>query len=419
MTIYFMKPTDDELVSRWMQSQKLTAFGLGDFLRYKQGVWNIVPQPQVEKEIMDILITAKVEGIKPTNALVTSVREICRIMVTVENSRWDSNPDILVCQNGTLDIPSRKLRDHSPDDYATQAVPYAYLETAKAPAWQKLLSILPANVVPFLQEFAGYCLTTDTSLETAVWLYGLPGSGKSSFIMGIMTMTGPKCCQIGLKEIERSRFALTNLPGRTVAVSTEQPTGNITSSDLLNKIISGEPIIVDRKFKDPVEIYPRAKVIWGMNELPRIPSGKNGLFRRVKLLECPVIPMENQDPQVKEQIKIEGAGILNWALDGLDRLRNRGCFEIPESVKRAINDFKTSNDVSLQFIADECILDGSFSVQAMDLYRRYRIWCENNGHRPFSSTRMAGIWIDRGLERYEKNGCRFYRGIGLKDTFSR
>ena len=52
----------------------------------------------------------------------------------------------------------------------------------------------------FLQEFAGYCLTTDTAHEIAVWLHGPPGSGESTFIEGLKGMLGPRAGLLGLAD---------------------------------------------------------------------------------------------------------------------------------------------------------------------------------------------------------------------------
>jgi putative DNA primase/helicase len=70
----------------------------------------------------------------------------------------------------------RELRRHDPEHHATSAVPYEYDPSAEAPAWERFLKeVAGEDVVPFLQEFAGYALTTDTSHELALWLYGPPG----------------------------------------------------------------------------------------------------------------------------------------------------------------------------------------------------------------------------------------------------
>jgi len=76
-----------------------------------------------------------------------------------------------------------------------------------------------------------------------------------------------------------------------------------------------------------------------MNELPRIAETSSGLFRRVKVVKFPELLASQRDPDLKEAIATEGAGILNWALDGLARLNDRKRFDIPHCVQDATADF--------------------------------------------------------------------------------
>jgi D5 N terminal like len=46
----------------------------------------------------------------------SSVEELARAKVFVPDEVWDANDDILVCQNGTLEISSDTLREHRPGD---------------------------------------------------------------------------------------------------------------------------------------------------------------------------------------------------------------------------------------------------------------------------------------------------------------
>ena len=252
----------------------------------------------------------------------------------------------------------------------------------------------------FLQEFAGYCLTTDTQHELALWLVGKYGSGKSTLIEGIQTMLGKRVVTLGLANIEQSRFSLGNLAGKTLAVATEQPAIYMQATHILNAIISGEILEVERKFRDPVNMRPYAKVIWAMNDMPRVPDAANGLFRRVKVIKFPPIPEKDRDPRIKEAIKTEGAGILNWALEGLRRLRARGCFEIPECVKSATADFQRHNDIPALFAEECCLIGPDYKTQANTLYQTYKKWCEDSGHKPMSSTSLASEWERLGFEKY-------------------
>jgi putative DNA primase/helicase len=151
-----------------------------------------------------------------------------------------------------------------------------------------------------------------------------------------------------------------------------------------------------------------------MNDLPRIVDPNNGIFRRAKIIHLPQI--EKKDPTMKIRIGGEGAGILNWALDGLDRLRNRGAFEVPESIREAIEDFKSDADVECAFLNEKYNLtkNPDDKVKPNDLYSIYRDWCIENGHKPKSSTRVARDWRRLGLTRVTMHGYPMWAGISSK-----
>lgn len=291
-------------------------------------------------------------------------------------------------------------------------MPFAYDPDAEAPTWSNFIASTIPDAEDFLQEFAGYSLTVDTQAEIAVWLYGPPGCGKSTFIEGVKAMLGPRAGLLGLADIQRSRFALSKLPGKTLVTATEQPSDYLASTDVLNAIISGEEVQVEEKFKPSYTVIPRAKLLWAMNELPRVGDADSGLFRRVKVVRFPRL-RGKPDPRVKEQIKEEGAGILNWALEGLRRLHERGSFEIPGAVQEATEDFKRTNDVPAAFVADACITGdpAKLEEQAKKLYEAYRHWCRESGHRPVSMTKVAREWERLGFERKSRGGRTFWRGI--------
>ncbi len=407
-------PTHDELRDRWIEGNPHHAHGLGEWRRYEDGIWPTVSETSVKAEIANVIESAKPEGIKPTASILASVTELTRIRVFVPDERWDADSDILVCKNGSLRISTGELANHQPRHYATSSVPYEYDPDARPVIWDYFIRNTVPTAATFLQEFAGYALTTEMAHELAVWLFGPPGSGKSTFLAGLQTMLGHRAGILGLADLERSRFTLADLPGKTLVVASEQPSSYLASTNTLNAIISGEPIQVERKYRDPFTVIPRAKVCWAMNELPRVADANSGLFRRVKVVAFPALAEDERDPKIKHAIEQEGAGILNWALEGLRRLKMRGHFEVPTGVEDATKQFRENNDVPALFVEDRCIQGAECKVQASQLYAEYKEWCFENGHRPMSSTRLADDWARLGFEKTASNGRRFYRGLTLR-----
>jgi putative DNA primase/helicase len=225
-------------------------------------------------------------------------------------------------------------------------------------------------------------------------------------------MLGNKYCVLGLADIESSSFGLTNLPGKTLAISTEQPAGYAKNAVQLNAIISGEPTNIDRKHRDRITILPCAKFIWAMNEVPRVTA--EGIFRRIKVIHFPGIPAARRDPRIKQEIAQSGMAIANWALAGLARLEARGGFEIPASVQEATEYYRAVNDVPQMFLDECCELREGCRVKASLLYRRYVEWCRDMGYKPETAARFGTDMTRLGV-KFHKISVRYRLGIRLKE----
>lgn len=397
-----------------------TAFSLGEWKRYRDGVWERVPEMQVRWEIQEIAIRYASGNV--TSTLISSVYNLLQQHVFLPDDTFDSNIDLIYFHDCVLSISTGQTRPHDPTkDRATSKLPFHYYPQAKSDAWDQALTMTEPEYLPFLQEFAGYCLTPSTAHELALWCWGEPGSAKSTFITGLEAMLGARCCTLGLADIERSQFALAQIPGKTLAISTEQPSRFVKCSHVLNSLISGESLTWERKFVDPITIKPMLKLVWAMNELPRIDSSGVGLFRRV--VPVPWKKVEKPDPEVKEAVKRSGQAIFNWAFEGLQRLNARGRFDIPAGLISERETYRTQNDVPKTFLDDTCDYvdpldeNGHYNkIQSAVLYLRYREWCVNTGHKALSSTVFAVEMKRLGVEKIRIDGHTFWLGIRFKST---
>lgn len=408
------------LKSHHLRIYPYTAFSLGEWKRYKDGIWERLPEMQIRREVQEIAV--RYSTVNVTAALISSVYNLLQQHVFLLDNKFDSDIDLIYFYDCVLSVSTGETREHDPKkDFATSKLPFHYYPEAQSDAWQQALTMTEPEYLPFLQEFAGYCLTPSTKYELALWCWGDPGSAKSTFITGLEAMLGSRCCTLGLADIERSQFALAQIPGKTLAISTEQPSRFVRCSHVLNSLISGESLTWERKFVDPITIKPMLKLVWAMNELPRIDSSGVGLFRRV--VPVPWKKVENPDPAIKEAVKLSGQAIFNWAYEGLRRLNARGKFEIPEGLVSEREAYRTQNDIPQTFVEECCEVveqlndQGSYNkIQSSILHTAYAQWCLNTHHKPLSSTAFAGEMKRLGFEKIPIDGKIYWLGIRFKPS---
>lgn len=396
--------------NNYIKKHKNVLFGRGRFLEYSGGIFIEVPLYKVRREVAEL--GQKVAGFEVTSHAVASVVDLIRDARSEADTKFDSCHDLLLFNDCVLDLNTFQPKPHSPEHRATSKLPFDYQPDKVSTAWQRWGQNLAPDVLVFLEEYGGLSLTTETKYELTLWLVGMPGCGKGTYIQALRSALGPqRWTTLSAKDVA-GRFGLVSLAGKTLAVSAEAPPirhGRYT--DIVNTVISGEPIKVEEKGQPGYDLLPRCKLVWAMNNLPVVNEANNGIFRRACVVKMEQIA--EQDTSLKAAIEADGQALVNVFVAGLKRLRERGHFDIPASVRAATSDFQRDSDHVLLFLESHSLKETDHREKSIDVFTAYKQWCDQHGIRHVLNSITLRPQIERLGFRYIRSNGSWYEGFKL------
>jgi putative DNA primase/helicase len=147
--------------------------------------------------------------------------------------------------------------------------------------------------------------------------------------------------------------------------------------------ISGEDSLnVDRKYKEPWTGRLPTRFIVMTNELPRLLDASGALASRFIIFVLTKSFYNAENPRLTEELLAEAPGIFNWALEGLDRLLERGYLVNPASGQEAVTQLEDLSSPVSAFIRDRCIVRFDADVPVRALWTAWKAWCDDNNQPP-------------------------------------
>jgi len=329
--------------------------------------------------------------------------------------------------NGTIDLKTGTLRPHSPDDLITKLAPVEFDPKAKSPRWERFISEIMdryPQLVSFLHRVLGYALTGAAKEQIWVFLWGKGANGKTTllsilaFVLGDYAVNTP--AETFLESSgERIRNDLARLRGARLVTSSE-PKGRRFDPGILKAFTGEDPVTARFLQKEFFEFMPTGKLFFSGNERPGVRDQSEGFWRRVILIPfARVFGPEEKDPNLRETLKTEASGILNWMIQGCLAWQKEG-LNPPPAVRSAVEDYRTETDILADFLESCCEIAPGQMVRVTDLYESYLKYCEDKSIRKglskprFNEDLLGRPGITKDKAGPEQRRFWAWEGIGLK-----
>jgi P4 family phage/plasmid primase-like protien len=374
------------------------------------------------------------------NNVIEATKSLCLLPSNVPMHSWldkrNTNGTFVAVENGMLNLTALINRDnqnvlgeHSPLWFSTSKLPFSYDPNAKCPRWCEFLEDVfdgDQESIHALQQWIGYLLTPDMSLQKTLFVIGVRRSGKGTIATVIRALLGNEVVATPTMGSLGQPFGLASLVGKTCAMITDarMPShgdGSIITERLLS-ITGGDPVDISRKHKTDISNFKLStRFSLFSNHVPDKLKDASAVFAS----RCIFLSMQKsffgrEDRNLASKLLQELPGILNWAIEGHISLMALGRIRQPVSGLALLRDlYLTLSPVSM-FLSDECDVRDDFRVETEKLFERYVEWCEDNDREPLTaapfgkSLRIALPAIETKRISLGADRPRWYIGLKLK-----
>lgn len=353
-------------------------------------------------------------------------------------------------ENGILNIFTRKLTPCTPKKIFFNKLPIRYNPEANCPNiinhFQNVLKDTNDSIVLF--ELFGFLLLKEYKIEKAGMFVGKGRNGKSKTLELMKRFLGAtNCSSLPLSMMKTESFCISELFGKMANLSGDLSNTDLKETGVIKMLIGRDTIQAKRKFLRDLNFVNYAKLLFAANELPKVYDMSDGFWTKWVLLEFPYkfIPKEeyeklkqedvgNQKPMNPDIIQTltteeELSGLLNMALDGLDRLLKQEDFSYTKGTQEVKELWIRQSDSFMSFCLDCLEASTNENITKKELRKYYHKYCQKHKVRGASdigikATLQSMFGADEGQKTIIIDATnkitdreRIWEGIKFKENY--
>lgn len=334
-----------------------------------------------------------------------------RLLVSAAD--FDSHPYLLGVTNGIVDLRTGRLMPADRALLISKQCSVAYHPAAACPQWLSTLhhaqdegdTAETEAMLTYLQRVLGMALIGKVLERAFFFIYGRPGTSKSVVSTAIRWVMADYALDLSPNSLMQASYQsndikmpeIVHLKGVRLALATEAEDGQRYNEGLIKRITGNDEIVARDLNQKAIHFRPQATLIMTGNARPSA-SGSPAFWERLKVVGFDrQVPVAERNPNLDEELRGEGEGILAWLVRGcLDYQQHR--LSEPRKVANASAAYRADLDVMAQFLDDRCIVEADALVSAQGVYADYREWIQNQlGMKPLGRNRFYEQLVEAGF----------------------
>lgn len=364
-------------------------------------------------ETNEIFFHRLIYWLEPSYSQARSKEVLFKLETLSEVKAQTTKPHLIPVANGIFNKRTQKLEPFSPTYIFTSTIATKYNQNAKAPViqgwnvdnWLKDLMSGDKELVQLLWQIISASTNGNYSYRKGAWFVGNGNDGKGTVQRLIMNLIGRENVASVKAEQFSERFALSQVIGKTCIIGDDSQVSYLDNAGNYFSVVTGDPVPVEAKGKQPTLAIFNKLVIQSTNFLPKFRNKSNGTYRRLLIVPFnKSFTAETDNWKIKDDY-IKRPEVLEYVLKKALSLNFERFIE-PKATQKLLDEFKINNDTVLAFVTSDFQEFVSDFLPTAFITAYYQAWCEVEGVKPFSKREFENRLPEHIIQDWEKTSKR-------------
>lgn len=353
-------------------------------------------------------------------------------------------PDEIPVLNGILNIRTRKISPFNPEKIFFHKIPVRYDEKIKCPKLNKFFKEVLADEedVKVFYEVIGDSLSKRYDFQKSIIQYGEGSNGKGISQSILKKFFGSEnCASVSLNQMTYDSNSIADLFGKFMNLAGDLDRQALRETGVFKQLTSGtDDIQAKRKYLNDLKFLNFAKMIFACNEFPKVYDTSFGFWRRWIILNYPFKFISKEEynqledktnhkiknPNIFEEVTSEKemSGLLNEALDGLERLRKQKGYSSTKGTEEIKNFWIRKSSPFTAFCID-CI-ESNFEDHILKKTLRsvFSKYCKahrvgGSGDKEIKATLQDLFGASEDRKTIDNQSISLWEGIKFKENYDK
>jgi P4 family phage/plasmid primase-like protien len=311
--------------------------------------------------------------------------------------------EFIPCANGMLRLSDMTLLPFGPSYRRRNKLAVPFEPSAKCPLFLETLMYpaLDREELDLVQRWCGLALIGQNLAQRFIILSGTAGGGKGTFIEVLVGIIGQNNVASMRTQLLTERFEIGRLLGKTLLYGADVPETflNHRGASVLKSLTGGDPIALEFKRSNETPVIEgrfNAIVTCNSRLTVHLEGDADAWRRRLVIVDYHYPKPARVIVDLSRQIlNSEGSGVLNWMLEGLQKIRADGWqLHLTAGQRKLVDDLLLESESHLIFGREALFLCGGQELTMEDCYDAYLHFCGARGWMALERNKFSPLIRD-------------------------